>query len=383
MQAWRDLHTFAEQNPQIDIDQLIEVFDSGDVELDPEAAINEGVEALRAGEEEDAANAFDRGLASYIALGDLDQIKQHFIAVLNEPDREARTAVLEVFDSRLEDMEAAAAGDLAIEEAFDLAFMAWASGEPDLAARWYQEGIRRTADYFANGGSNNQIYEAGLKASRDDLFAYWQSGVPVDADDLIVAMDAYRATQLEESPDLKEDRLYWRYQGWFKYHVALKAFLAGNLDVAETVLESGRQDADYAFPLDENGNRSVFEYLHQGAWSWYFIERAMELENAGDLEAAYADYMTALASYPDEVSDNTARMEMVDAAFDAGFLAFKHDLSEQAVHWYTLGVRRAKEFGLDDKVDGARDSLQSVEAANETEAALQEDILELLADEQR
>ncbi|MEJ2753365.1 MAG: hypothetical protein P8169_11925 [Chloroflexota bacterium] len=308
---------------------------------------------------------------------------RYFIAVLNEPDSETRTAVLDTFSSKLQDMEAAAAGDLAIEEAFDLAFMAWASGEPDLAARWYQEGIRRTADYSANYGNDEQIYQAGLRASRDDLFAYWQSGAAVDADDLIAAMDAYRSTQLDEFPALKDHALYWRYQGWFKYHVALKAFLAGDLDVAEVVLESGRQDAAYAFPLDENGNRFVFEYLNQGAWSWYFIERAMEAEQAGDREAAYADYAAAAAAYPDEVTDAVARKEMVDALFDAGLLAFEQGLGEETVQWYTLGVRRAEEYGLEDKIDSARDSLLTVEAANEVEATLQEEILELLAAKQR
>jgi hypothetical protein len=260
--------------------------------------------------------------------------------------------------------------------------MAWALGEPEFAARWFQEGIRRTAEYSGNANAADAaIYRAGLRASRDDLFAYWQSGAPVDADGLIAAMDAYRPTQLEEHPELEDHGLYWRYQGWFKYHVALKAFLAGDLDVAETVLESGQRDAAYAFPLDENGNRFVFEYLNQGAWSWYFIERAMEAESDGDYEAAYADYVAALAAYPDDVTDNTARTELVDALFKAGLLALEQELGEQTVHWYTVGVQRAKDYELDDRINVARESLQSVEAATETEAAVQEEILELLADE--
>ena len=367
---WQDLKKLSETDATFDIEPIKAIFDELDFGYDAVTPFERGARALANGDIDVAREAYIEGRDIAVDIGDLESVKIAILGLLDER-QEGYDEILDLIHSRLPQLSLLVQSDAAVEETFDLAFIAWALGEAEIAGRWYQEGIRRTA--LIPG-----TYFQGLYPARDDLFAYWQQGAPVDASALITEMLAYRPQQLQQHAKLREEKLYWRYQGWFKYHVALKAFLAGDPESASFVLESGKEDTVEAVRVDEAYNQNIYDYLRQGAWSLYYYERAKLAQEVEDYEAAYDDFVSALEAYPDSVTDPRTQGEMVTAMFEAGFAAYKLGDRDRAMHWYETGIKRAEEYGTEDPLSSPRETLQEDEPADEAAADLQADILELL-----
>ncbi len=329
-QAAAALDAYIRDNPGVADPRLI-------VELDgilatAQGFFDKGLAALKAGEVEAARSNFGQGLDAAVEEANPTLAADNLLAAAVATNGVISDSVLASFAQRLPDFTAANDPKNA-NHAFKLGLMATILEQFDAAGYWFNEGIRRTE-------ADSEQYRF-LRAVPEDLRRLWQVRGSTTTPALIDAMQNQLPEQLREHPELEQKGYYWRYRGWFKFHLGRVAFLERDEAGARWALDVAIPDGDKAYELNATeGSSQIQTYLKEGGWGWYYVLRARESEKDGDDQAALSDYEAAVRYYK-PVADNEALTEQRNAAFSAAEIAAKSNALDKAVVNYDIGSQLA------------------------------------------
>ena len=340
-QAWRELNNHLNETGTSQIDGLTTLFEDSGVDLlDAHTLFTQSMAAFDAGQQTNALALYRQALARAVEDRDIEAVWLGQLSFYKQADpefmAELNTLVLDVWSN----LEAAAASDEAVSEAFHLALIAVLMDKSNMAGQWFNEGIRRTE----TGDEYNNILRA---TGKRDLRSLWQLAADLEraiSPEFVSAMDTNLPMLLEEYPETETNGNFWRYRGWFKYYIGSSVFRAGDESFAREILDSGQPDADRAAALGAAGADDIHTYLPEAAWGWYHIERGNDYYQAGELALALADYERA-AELIQPQENNTARQETTQAAFLAGRTAVALADFDHALFWYEEGLTRASKSG--------------------------------------
>ncbi len=372
-QALADLDALAESQPALADDPIRTQLEAALTDLlaqDPATLFAEGLAALEAGRTDEAITAYQDGLAFAAEKGYVSAVAAALLDLRALPNYQT-TRILTLFWRAFPRLEAAGEGNEVVETAVTLGFIAAALEEYDTAAAWYNESIHRTF-------LDNTQY-AQMRHAREELRDLW-AVTGVNSDPILQALDAQLASQLQEHAGLADEGYYWRYRTWFKYGLGLSAFRLGDEAAAAAALKSAQVDANRAYQIDPDRQSYGKTYLEESAWGWYHIERGNDAYDAGDYEAALADYAAA-AELIKPVVNRDAQAETTVAAFKAGLASAQLEAFAQAAAWYKEGVARADKYDVPVQIKYARDELLEAQSERPELADEIDTLLELLLEQ--